>query len=133
MADEYEVRKIPSYTKEDTWVRVLANGNVMVGITDYAQKMLKEISFVDLPEVDDEITQMEPFATAESVKASSDVYAPISGTIVEINEDLEDNPTIINQDPYDSGWFVVVKPSNLEEELKNLLSADEYTALIKEK
>ena len=133
MAEEYEVRGIPSYTDKDTWARVMANGTVRIGITDYAQKMLKEIMFVDLPDVGSEVVQMQPFASAESSKALSDVYSPVSGTVKAVNDDVIGDPGIINRDPYDAGWLVAIVPSNLEEDLKSLLSADAYKDLIKEK
>ena len=133
MAEEYEVRGIPSYTDKDTWARVMADGTVRIGITDYAQKMLKEIMFVDLPDVGREVVQMQPFASAESSKALSDVYSPVSGTVKAVNDDVIGDPGIINRDPYDAGWLVAIVPSNLEEDLKSLLSADAYKDLIKEK
>jgi glycine cleavage system H protein len=133
MAEEYEVRGIPSYTDKDTWARVMADGTVRIGITDYAQKMLKEIMFVDLPDVGSEVVQMQPFASAESSKALSDVYSPVSGTVKAVNDDVIGDPGIINRDPYDAGWLVAIVPSNLEEDLKSLLSADAYKDLIKEK
>lgn len=133
MAEEYEVRGIPSYTEKDTWARVLADGMVKVGITDYAQKMLNDIMFIDLPEVGSDIVQMQPFASAESTKTASDVYAPVSGKVKEVNKGVIDDPGIINRDPYDAGWLVIIEPLNLEEELKNLLNANAYKALIKEK
>jgi len=133
MAEEYEVRGIPSYTKEDTWARVMADGTVRVGITDFAQKMLKEITFIELPEVGSEVKQMQPFGSVESAKSVSDIYSPISGKVKEVNDSVIDDPSIINHDPYDAGWLVVIEPAKLEEELKNLLNADAYKALIKEK
>jgi glycine cleavage system H protein len=133
MAEEYEVRGIPSYTQEDTWVKVMGDGNVKVGITDYAQKMLNEITYVDFPEVGSEVVQMESLGTVESSKSVSEIYSPISGIVEAVNEDLMDDPEIINRDPYDAGWIIAITPSNLEEELKNLLSADAYKLLIKEK
>ncbi|WP_026395511.1 glycine cleavage system protein GcvH [Acetobacterium malicum] len=133
MAEEYEVRGIPSYTQEDTWVKVMGDGNVKVGITDYAQKMLNEITYVDFPEVGSKVVQMESLGTVESSKSVSDIFSPISGIVEAVNEDLMDDPEIINRDPYDAGWIIAITPSNLEEELKNLLSADAYKLLIKEK
>ena len=113
---KYEVRGIPSYTKEDTWAKVMANGAVQVGITDYAQQMLKEIMFVDLPEVGSEVLQMLPFASAESSKAVTDVYSPISGTVKAVNDDVIGDPSIINRDPYDAGWLIEIQPTKLDEE-----------------
>ena len=133
MAEEYEVRGIPSYTDKDTWVRVMAGGMVKIGITDYAQKMLKEIMFVDLPDVGSEVVQMQPFVSVESTKELSDVYSPVSGTVKAVNDDVPGDPGVINRDPYEGGWLVAVAPSNLEEEMKNLLSADAYKELIREK
>ncbi|TZE82520.1 glycine cleavage system protein GcvH [Calorimonas adulescens] len=133
MAEEYEVRITLYYTKEDTWARVMTDGTVRVGITDFAQKMLKEIVFVELPEVGSEVKQMQPFASAESIKSVSDIYSPISGKVKEVNANVIDEPSIINRDPYDAGWLVVIEPTKLEEELNNLLNADAYKALIKEK
>lgn len=133
MAEEYEVRGIPSYTQEDTWVKVMGDGNVKVGITDYAQKMLNEITYVDFPKVGSKVVQMESLGTVESSKSVSDIFSPISGIVEAVNEDLMDDPEIINRDPYDAGWIIAITPSNLEEELKNLLSADAYKLLIKEK
>ena len=133
MTEEFEVRGIPSYTKEDTWAKVVGDGSVKVGITDYAQKMLNEITYVDFPEVGSTVSQMESFGTVESSKSVSEIYSPISGIVVAVNQDLADDPEMINRDPYDAGWIIEITPSNLDEELKNLLSADEYKALIKEK
>lgn len=133
MSEEYEVRGIPSYTKEDTWAKVMGDGTVKIGITDYAQKMLNEIIYVELPEIGSEVVQMEGFGSAESSKSISDLYSPISGIVCVVNEELIDDPEMINRDPYDAGWMIAINPSNLEEELKNLLSADAYKLLIKEK
>lgn len=132
MAD-YEVRGILSYTKEDTWAKQQADGTVLVGITDYAQKMLGSLAYVELPDVGSTVTQMKAFASVESTKATADVYAPISGTVKEVNEDVTDDPELVNNDPYDAGWLAVIEPSNLEEDLNNLLDADGYKALLAEK
>jgi len=133
MAEEYEVRAIPSYTREDTWVRVMPDGTVKIGITDFAQKMLNDIVSVQLPNVGSEVKQMQPLGSAESIKSNSDIYSPVSGKVREINQKVIDNPGILNQDPYDAGWLVAVEPTNLEGELASLLNADAYRALIKEK
>ncbi|MCE5257329.1 MAG: glycine cleavage system protein GcvH [Spirochaetaceae bacterium] len=133
MAEEYEVRAIPSYTKEDTWVRVMPDGTVKIGITDFAQKMLNEIVAVQLPDVGGEVKQMQIFGSVESTKSVSDIYAPVSGRVREVNDKVIDEPGILNQDPYDAGWLLVIEPTKLEEELKSLLNADAYKALIKGK
>ena len=129
----YEVRPIPLYTEKDTWARIMPDGTVKIGITDYAQKMLKEIMFVELPEVGDKVKQMEPFGNAESTKAVSSIICPFSGTVKEVNEAAMDEPAIINQSPFDSGWLIVVEPSDLENEKTNLLDSAAYTAHINER
>ena len=116
------------YTEEHEWVR--AEGDVVtIGITDYAQKEMQDIVFVELPEVGTEIKQAEEFGTVESVKVASPLYTPVSGEITEINEGLEDTPEFVNEDPYGSGWMVKIQMSD-PNELADLLSADEYRALV---
>lgn len=105
--DDYEVREGLYYSKEWTWVKI-ENGKVRIGITDYAQRQLREIVFAELPSVGDEIVKGEPFGTVESVKSVSDLVAPISGKIEEVNEEAANNPQIINEDPYGEGWLIVV-------------------------
>lgn len=117
------------YNETHQWARI-ENGKVRVGITDYAQKQLKEIVYVELPEVGDKVSQGDELGTIESVKAVAEVYAPVSGTIIEVNNALEDSPETINSDPYGEGWMVVIEASNLEEEKENLLSAEDYAELI---
>ena len=109
------------YTKDDEWVR-FEGDEAYVGITDYAQSELGDLVFVNLPEVDDEVVAGEPFGDVESVKAVADVFSPVSGVVLEINEDLLDDASLINSDPYGS-WFV--KVGTLGDEVE-LLSADEY-------
>jgi len=122
--DDYEVPEGLYYSKEWTWVKV-ENGKVRIGITDYAQKQLKEIVFADLPRAGDEIVKNEPFGTVESVKSVSDLIAPVSGKVEEVNEEVVDNPGVINEDPYGAGWLILVSPSNLDEDLKTLMSFEE--------
>nr|WP_263327781.1 glycine cleavage system protein GcvH [Neobacillus sp. Marseille-Q6967] len=117
------------YSKEHEWVLQLDGNRVRIGISDYAQKQLGDIVFVENPEVDDEVTAEESMGTIESVKAVSEIYSPVSGTVVSVNEDLNDNPQTINEQPYDAGWLVEVELSN-PEELKSLLNEDEYQAFI---
>jgi glycine cleavage system H protein len=120
------------YTKEHEWVRVEEDGSVVVGITDYAQEQLGDIVFVELPEVsDDPVPKDEPFAVVESVKAVSDVYAPLTGRVVEVNDELPNSPEVINQDPYGDGWMLRMELDN-KGELEELLSAAEYEALVNE-
>src|SRR5690625_2780544 len=116
------------YSKEHEWVR-REGSDVRIGITDFAQSELGDIVFVELPEIGDEITANEPFGSVESVKTVSELYAPISGTVVEVNEDLEDNPEYVNESPYEQAWMIVVEPSD-DSELDNLLSAEQYEAHI---
>ena len=118
--DDYEVPEGLYYHKEFGWAHV-EKGKVRIGITDYAQKQLREIVYVELPSVGDTITQNDPFGTVESVKAVSDLVAPISGTIEEVNEELESKPELLNEDPYDKGWLLVVTPTNLDAELKKIM------------
>ncbi|CAE6937979.1 glycine cleavage system protein GcvH [Vibrio alginolyticus] len=113
------------------WVRDNGDGTVTIGISEHAQEMLGDVVFVDLPEVEDEIEAGDSFSLVESVKAASDIYAPISGEIVEINEELEDSPELINEEPYEGGWIVKVKMSD-PSELDNLKDAEEYLNSIEE-
>ncbi|MDF2949671.1 MAG: glycine cleavage system protein [Sedimentibacter sp.] len=114
------------YAESHEWVKVEGN-KAYIGITDYAQGHLGEVVYVELPEVDATVEAGSQFVVLESVKAASDVYAPISGTVVEINENLIDNPGLINESPYES-WFVVIEMTN-PSEVDNLLSADDYEKL----
>ena len=110
--------------KEHTWVKI--DGDVAtIGITDYAQDQLGEVLFVDLPEVGDSITQGETFGSIESAKVSSDLYAPVSGEIIEVNEALEDEPELVNSSPYEDGWIIKVKVSD-PDEAENLLDSGAY-------
>jgi glycine cleavage system H protein len=111
------------YTSTHEWVKV-EDGFAYVGITDYAQESLGEIVFVELPEEDDQVTAGDEFSAIESVKAASDVISPVSGTIVMVNDDLEDSPELINEDPYEN-WIVKIDLED-ESELSSLLSPEEY-------
>ncbi|MFQ5709258.1 MAG: glycine cleavage system protein GcvH [bacterium] len=116
------------YTAEHEWVAL--NGDVAtVGITDYAQSELGDIVFVELPEVDAETNQMEPFGTIEAVKAVSDLFAPLSGKVTEINTALEEQPELINSDPYGEGWMIKLQISD-KSEIDSLLSPEAYSAQI---
>ena len=115
------------YTKSHEWIRTLANGNVEVGITDHAQAALGDLVFVDVPEAGKTLGAGDSFAVVESVKAASDVYAPISGTVVEGNTGLGSQPELINSEPYGAGWIMRLKPSGTP---SGLLSAAEYQALL---
>ena len=112
------------YSKEHEWVLVEGN-TATIGITEYAQEELGDIVYVELPEVGEKIVKDDPFAAVESVKAVSDVYAPVSGTVLEINDVLPDNPETINDDPYGDGWMIRVELSD-KDDLKDLMDEDEY-------
>ena len=126
----YEVDNSAKYYKEHQWVKVQDDGICLVGISDYAQKALKDIIMVDLPDEGDTVTQGEVFASVESVKAVSDVFSPISGEVVATNEDVDETPESLNEKPYDA-WLAKIKPSNLDEDLAKLMSPDEYEAFCK--
>jgi glycine cleavage system H protein len=121
--------QIPSelkYTKSHEWARLDEDGTITVGITDHAQGLLGDIVFIELPELDIEITAGAETGVIESVKAASDIYTPISGTVVAINEALTDSPQLVNSDPYGGGWLFRLQPDD-ESELEELLTADDYT------
>lgn len=116
------------YDKEHEWIRVEGDEGV-VGVSDYAQDQLSDVVYVELPEVGDTFDKDDVFAVVESVKAASDVYMPVTGEIVEINEELEDSPELVNQDPYGAAWFVRVAIADLAE-VDDLLDADAYQAYV---
>ena len=116
------------YHKEHSWVKI-EDGKATIGITDHAQNELGDIVYIDLPDVDSEITKDEKMCEIESTKATSEVIAPVSGKVVEVNEVLGDTPEIINEDPYNKGWIVVVE---LEEKSENLLEAGDYEKYLEE-
>ncbi|AOH56988.1 glycine cleavage system protein GcvH [Peribacillus muralis] len=116
------------YTKEHEWVKT-EDGTVRIGITAFAQSELGDIVFVELPEVGDELKANEPFGSVESVKTVSELYAPISGKVVEVNEDLSDNPEYVNESPFEKAWMIVVEPTN-SSDVEGLMSAEEYESLI---
>lgn len=118
------------YSEEHEWVKVEGE-KVRVGITSFAQSELGDIVFVELPEVGAEVCANEPFGSVESVKTVSELYAPISGKVVEINEDLSDNPEFVNESPYEKAWMIVIEPSDISE-VDNLMTAEQYEEMIKE-
>ena len=130
MAD-YEIPDDLRYSEEDEWAR-LADDHVVVGITDYAQQQLGDIVFVELPEVGTTFEKGNPFGVVESVKAVSDLCAPLGGEILEVNEDLVDRPEAVNEACYDSGWMVVFAPSD-PAELGTLLDAEAYRKYVDER
>jgi len=118
------------YYKEHVWVR-REGSDLRIGITDFAQSEFGDIVFVELPEVGDTIEQDEPFGSLESVKTVSELYAPVTGEVVEINEILVDKPETVNESPYEKAWMIVIEADD-DEQLDDLLSADEYEAHISE-
>lgn len=118
------------YSEEHEWVRVEGN-KVYIGITAFAQSELGDIVFVELPEVGSTIQQDEPFGSVESVKTVSELYAPVSGKVVEVNGELEDAPELVNSSPYEQAWMIAVELSDTAE-LDKLLDADKYEAMVKE-
>ena len=115
-----EVREGLYYTKDFEWVKVEGD-KVSIGITDYAQKQLREIVYAELPTAGTAITQSTPYGTVESVKAVSDLIAPITGEILQINQEVQSKPELLNEDPYGKAWLLIVKPANLQAELANLM------------
>ena len=124
----YHVPEENYYTKDHEWAQVDEN-NVTVGITDYAQDSLGEIVYVELPEVGQKVTQNEGFGVVESVKSVSDLIAPVSGTVVEVNESIVDNPGVLNDDPMNNGWLICIE-MDTEKELAVLMRAPDYKKLI---
>lgn len=118
------------YSEEHEWVKT-EDGNVRIGITFFAQSELGDIVFVELPEVGDEVEVDESFGSVESVKTVSELYSPVSGKVVEVNEELEDSPELVNESPYEEAWMIVVELSD-ESELEDLLSDEEYQEFIEE-
>lgn len=116
------------YTNEHEWIRV--EGDIAyVGITDYAQEQLGDIVFVDIPTVGEALEENETFGTIEVVKTISDLFLPVAGEVLEQNESLEENPELVNKDPYGEGWLIKMKPANIED-ISNLLDAEAYKAVI---
>lgn len=120
---DYEIPKDLLYTKDDEWVRTESDGQVVVGVTDYAQQQLGDIVFVELPAVGEPVNVGDSFGVIESVKAVSDLLAPLNGIIVEVNPLLEERPEAVNEDCYGDGWMVIIEGSDSD---SDLLDADQY-------
>lgn len=121
------------YTPKHTWAKITPEGNIRVGLSDYAQRHLKGLAHITTEPVGKEVKKMEPLGVAETWMFMFDLYAPVSGKIVKVNEALKNEPDLINEDPYNEGWIAEIKPNNsltLEQELKTLLGAREYNKLI---
>src|SRR5438552_16205296 len=119
------------YTKEHEWAQVVGGGRVRVGITDYAQDALGDVVYVDIPETGTEVQAGQPFGEVESTKSVSDVYSPVSGTIIERNGALEETPELVNENPYGDGWMVAIELSD-PSELEGLMEADAYRSFVDE-
>ncbi|MCF2719372.1 glycine cleavage system protein GcvH [Paenibacillus sp. UKAQ_18] len=126
-----EVKQQLWYSDEHEWVQRTENGTLRIGITDFAQHQLGDIVFVELPEVGVTIEQGAELGTIESVKTVSDLFAPVTGTVLKVNEALESTPELVNESPYEKGWMIEVEMGkDVEEALGKLLSADQYEQLI---
>ncbi|MGB8002015.1 MAG: glycine cleavage system protein GcvH [Anaerobacillus sp.] len=119
------------YSEEHEWVQVQEDGNIRIGITDFAQSELGDIVFVELPEVGDTIESDEPFGSVESVKTVSELYAPISGKVLSVNEELEDSPEFVNESPFEKAWMVVVEPTE-PSQIEELMTAEAYEKMVSE-
>jgi glycine cleavage system H protein len=118
------------YSKQHEWAKLDQDGTVIAGITAFAQEQLGDIVFLDLPSPGTTVKQFEKLGEVESVKAVSDIYSPISGEVLTLNQIAVDGPETVNQDPFEQGWMVKIKPTNLSQEMENLLSSDSYDAFI---
>ncbi len=125
------VPKDLKYSKSHEWVKAVGNNTMMIGITDYAQEELGDIVFVELPKVEQQLKQQESFGVAESVKAVSDLFSPVSGMVVAVNEALGKQPELVNKEPYTNGWMIKISLA-APAELSGLLSAEDYEKLINE-
>lgn len=125
-----EIPKGLRYSQEHEWVAV-EDEVATVGVTDYAQEQLGDVVYVELPEIGAQVTKDEPFGVVESVKAVSDVFAPVSGTVTEVNKPLADSPETVNEDPYGDAWMIRVEMSD-PGELEDLMSAEEYQTFLEE-
>jgi glycine cleavage system H protein len=127
---DYDIPEDLYYSKEHEWVRVKGKTAVF-GITDYAQKSLHEIVYVETPRINSRIRQFQSVGSVESVKSVSDIFAPVSGKIVEVNAELAESPELLNEDPYGKGWIAKVESAGFDDDLKNLLTAEQYADYIR--
>ena len=122
---QYDIPESLMYTKEHEWAQVLSD-SVRVGITEYAAKTLNDIVYVSLPSTGESVKQSATFGTVESIKAVSEVYSPLSGSLVKVNSELSDHPELVNESPYERGWIAEIEPTNFEAERDKLLSSRQY-------
>jgi glycine cleavage system H protein len=125
----YQIPDDLEYTKEHEWAKS-SESNVIIGITDYAAKTLNDVVYVTFPKLGSKVTQFKSMGTVESIKAVSELYSPISGTVTRVNNHLEIHPELINKSPYEEGWLVEIKPDNLPTERKNLLDSKAYSSFV---
>ena len=118
------------YSKEHEWAKVEDDGRIVVGITHFAQDQLGDIVFLDLPAPGTQVEQHMKLGEIESVKAVSDLFSPVGGKVVEVNQAAVDNPELVNKDPFEAGWLVKMASSNSDKEMKNLLTSEEYEAFL---
>lgn len=130
---DYEIRAGYFYSSGDTWVHRTEDGTVRFGITDYAQKKLKEIEYLNLPDVGETIEQNISLGEVESKKSVSDMLAPVSGIISAINDDATDDPSLLNRDPYGAGWILEIDCQQYLKQIANLMNAESYLAFIAER
>jgi glycine cleavage system H protein len=129
---DYNIPDELLYTKDHEYAQVEDGDLVKVGITDYAQKSLRDVVYVELPKKGTEVTQGSEFGSIESVKAVSELYSPVSGVIEEVNSELENSPEKVNEDPYGGGWIVKIKASDMETDKAKLMNSKAYAKLVKE-
>ena len=132
VVEGYVIPKDRLYTGNDEWVKIEGE-RARIGVTDYAQKQLKDVVGVELPETGRTVEKGEPIATIDSIKTAAEVYAPLSGQVLEVNEKLQESPELINTDPYGEGWIVVIRPSKLDDEKGSLLTPEKYAELVKKR
>ncbi len=113
------------FSKDHTWVKI-EDGKSLIGITDYAQNELGDVVFIEFPDIGQEVSQGDAFGVIESVKAVSDLHAPVGGTVAEINEELQDAPEVVNSDPLEKGWIIALESNDASEQAKSLMNEDDY-------
>jgi glycine cleavage system H protein len=129
MTDHYDIPESLMYTKEHEWAKQ-SGDNFRVGVTDYAAKTLNDIVYISLPTVGQEVKQSAVFGTIESIKAVSELYSPLSGSITKVNSELSNHPEIVNTSPYGEGWIIEIKPNAIESERSRLLNSTQYENLL---
>lgn len=129
--DQYEIPNGLYYSKDHEWVKP-EGSKVRVGITDYAQDSLNDVVYVELPEIEKAMKQFDAMGAVESVKAASDIFSPVSGKIVQVNKRLEQEPELVNKEPYGGGWIALIESASLQEDLGKLMDAARYSAYLKD-